>query len=87
MLDIVIGCCKEVANLMGEFADFRHSKKLKEGIIHINTLEEEADSLFISSMRALHAEREDVWHGERYSSFWKNVPMRVNTWQTGWKAS
>ncbi len=61
MLDIVIGCCKEVANLMGEFADFRHSKKLKEGIIHINTLEEEADSLFISSMRALHAEREDVF--------------------------
>ena len=61
MLDIVIGCCKEVANLMGEFADFRHSKKLKEGIIHINTMEEEADSLFISSMRALHAEREDIF--------------------------
>ena len=61
MLDIVIGCCKEVANLMGEFADFRHSKKLKEGIIHINTLEEEADSLFISSMPALHAEREDIF--------------------------
>ena len=61
MLDIVIGCCKEVANLMGEFADFRHSKKLTEGIIHINTMEEEADSLFISSMRALHAEREDIF--------------------------
>ena len=39
--------------MMVEFADFKHSKKLHEHIIHINTMEEEADALFISSMHEL----------------------------------
>ena len=37
-----------------EFADFKHSKSLHSHIVNINTIEEEADALFISSLRTLH---------------------------------
>ena len=42
MLDVVIRGCEEVCKMLEEFADFRHSKKLKEYIIHINSLEKRA---------------------------------------------
>ena len=42
--------------MLEEFADFRHAKKLTEYIIHINSLEEESDRLFIANMRQLHVE-------------------------------
>lgn len=51
---VIVKCCQEVKGMMTEFADFRHSKKLHEHIIRINTMEEEADRLFISSLRNLH---------------------------------
>src|SRR5699024_1667932 len=75
LLDVVCQCCEEVQNLLKEFADFRHSNKITQKIIAINTLEEEADSLYISSywiyieeadslyisnMRKLHTEGNDV---------------------------
>lgn len=59
MLKIVIRCCEEVQKLLREFADFSHSKVLKEQIILINTLEEEADQLFISNMRRLYVGSEN----------------------------
>ena len=51
---VLIRCCEEVRMLMNEFSDFHHSKKLREHIIHINTMEEQADKLFIAAMRKLH---------------------------------
>ena len=60
MLDIVIQCCEEVCSLMKEFANFKVSKELKNHIIRINSLEEEADQLYIASMRKLHTETQDV---------------------------
>ena len=38
----------------------KHSKELKQSIIRMNTLEEKEDELFISSMRKLHVEEQDV---------------------------
>ena len=49
LLDVVCQCCEEVQNPLKEFADFRHSNKITQKIIAINTLEEEADSLYISN--------------------------------------
>ena len=40
--------------MLEQFADFKRSKSLQDYIIRINTLEEEADQLFISSLRTLH---------------------------------
>ena len=52
--EVVIRCCEEAKRMLEEFADFKHSKTLQDHIIRINTLEEEADQLFISSLRTLH---------------------------------
>ena len=60
LLDVVCQCCEEVQNLLKEFADFRHSNKITQKIIAINTLEEEAASLYISNMWKLHTEGNDV---------------------------
>ncbi len=46
--------------LIKEFADFRHSRKLNDSIIRINSLEEQADRVYFSSMRALHTENSDI---------------------------
>ena len=54
MAEVVIRCCEEVKSMISEFADFKRSKKLQEHIIHVNTMEEEADKLFIASLRSLH---------------------------------
>ena len=54
--DLIISCCETLLDTLREFAEFRKSPTLNEKLIAINTLEEEADKLFISSMHALHTE-------------------------------
>lgn len=54
MVAVAIKCCEEMKTMLKEFPNFRRSKKLHEHIIRINTLEEDADQLFINSMRDLH---------------------------------
>ena len=51
---VVIRACEALKGMLEQFADFKRSKSLQEYIIRINTLEEEADQLFISSLRTLH---------------------------------
>ncbi len=64
---LIVKGCAAVKTVMEEFADFRHSKKLRQHIIAVNTLEEEADALFIQSVRNLHVSTQDpmevfCWH-------------------------
>ena len=54
VVDIIEECCSEMKLMMEDFRDFRHSKTLKERIININTLEEDADKVFIRNMHQLH---------------------------------
>lgn len=67
LMRIVCRCCEAVKVMMEEFADFRHSKKLHEQIIKINSMEEEADKVYIDSMHRLHTDCTD--------------PMTVMTWR------
>ena len=67
LMRIVCRCCEAVKVMMEEFADFRHSKKLHEQIIKINSMEEEADKVYIDSMHRLHTNCTD--------------PMTVMTWR------
>ncbi|HIQ97347.1 MAG TPA: DUF47 domain-containing protein [Candidatus Limivivens merdigallinarum] len=60
MLRSVVKCLEEVCALLEELSDFRHSKKMKERIIRINSMEEEVDRLFISAMRKLHTEEKEA---------------------------
>ncbi|MDO4561139.1 MAG: DUF47 family protein [bacterium] len=59
LVELLIRCCDETRRLVTEFANFKHSKNLHDHIVHINTMEEEADRLFITSMHALHTTADD----------------------------
>ena len=59
LAQVVIRCCEAVKTMMAEFSDFKHSKSLHEHIVRINTMEEEADRLFIDSMYHLHTSCKD----------------------------
>ncbi len=65
--ELIVKCCATVKKVMEEFADFRHSKTLRQHIIDVNTQEEDADQLFIQSIRDLHVNCTDPmevfsWH-------------------------
>lgn len=57
--DLIIKCCQTLRDTLTDFADFKKSKTLNQKLIEINTLEEEADRLFISSMHNLHSTCKD----------------------------
>ncbi len=64
---LLVRCCREVLILMEDFPDFKRSASQKEKIIAINTLEEEADRLYIACLRELHTGSADPieimsWH-------------------------
>lgn len=59
LVELLIRCCDEIRKLMQEFSDFKRSKHLHDHIVQINTLEEDADKLFISCMYRLHSECTD----------------------------
>lgn len=59
MANVVIDCCKELVSLLSEFRNFKKSKTIHSIIVRINTLEEDADKLFIRAMRELHAQTSD----------------------------
>lgn len=64
---LIIRCCQTLLDTLADFADFKKSKTLNERLIAVNTLEEEADKLFMSAMRTLHTECKNpleiiAWH-------------------------
>ena len=60
MAKVVIHCCESVKEMLIEFPNFKRSKTLKDHIIRINTMEEEADRRFISCMASLHRSGAEV---------------------------
>lgn len=60
MAKVVIHCCESVKDMLIEFPNFKRSKTLKDQIIRINTMEEEADRRFISCMASLHRSGADA---------------------------
>ncbi|MBQ7345912.1 MAG: DUF47 family protein [Oscillospiraceae bacterium] len=49
-----------LCQLMGEFENFKRSKKIHDLIVQINDVEEDCDKLYLSSMRALTQKSTDV---------------------------
>ncbi len=62
-------CCDEVLALMSDFSNYKHSKKLREHMININSLEEKLDRLYMSSMYSLTDERSDAL----YVLAWRDI--------------
>ncbi len=61
LVDLVAKASDAVLTLMEEFPKFKRSKKLKELIININSIEEESDKLFIECMHKLHSEKDNLF--------------------------
>ena len=91
---VLIHCCEEVRKLIDEFADFRRSKKLREHIIHINTMEEpqrasrptSCSSTACAACTPAPATPSKSSAGARFTSTWRSAPMPANTSPTPWKA-
>ena len=56
----IVTACDQMYELVKEFPEFKRSRSLREHIIAINTIEEEADHIFIKSMRDLHVNERDA---------------------------
>lgn len=67
MVEMIERACDEMGKLLGELPQFKRSKALREHVININSIEEEADHVYIASMRELHTGCDDplqvfTWH-------------------------
>lgn len=56
----LVKSCELLSEIMGEFENFKRSKKLRELIIELNDVEEECDKLYLASMRTLTADPSDA---------------------------
>ncbi|NMM97815.1 MULTISPECIES: DUF47 domain-containing protein [Bifidobacterium] len=67
MTDMVVHACEQIAALADELPQFRRSKTLRERVFAVNTIETDADHVFIEAMRSLHTSETDplqvfAWH-------------------------
>ncbi len=56
----LVRSCELLCSVMGEFENFKKSKKLRSLIIEINDVEEECDKIYLSSMRELTVTSKDA---------------------------
>ena len=79
MVDVLIACCEEVAKMMAAFPDFKKSKSIHNHIVRINTLEEEADKLYISGMYRLHGEGRDPFEVIAWREIYSELEKCMDT--------
>lgn len=51
---LIVSCVDMLAKCVEEFPNYKKSKKLKELIVEVNSIEEEGDKLYIKTMRDLY---------------------------------
>lgn len=56
----LVKSCDLLCTLMGEFENFKRSKKIHSLIVELNDVEEECDKLYLASMRELTKDPSDV---------------------------
>lgn len=56
---LIVSCCGKLKEVMKELRHFRRSSRIYSLIVEINTLEEEADRLYVDTMRELYCNRLD----------------------------
>ncbi|MBT1161308.1 DUF47 family protein [Bifidobacterium sp. SO1] len=67
LADMVVRACERIAELVAQLPQFKRSKTLRELVFDINTIETDADHVFIEAMRILHTTCDDpmqvyAWH-------------------------
>ena len=54
MVEMIVRGCDAMREVVGELAQFKKSKTLRQRVVELNTIEEEADALYMRAMRELH---------------------------------
>ncbi len=67
LVEMIERACGEMGTLLAELPQFKRSKTLRSNVVNINSIEEEADSVYIAAMRELHTSCTDpmlvfTWH-------------------------
>ena len=67
MVDLLRKSCKSMAKLVDQMHHFKKAKKLRNLVFEINHIEQEADVLYVETMRTLHTNCDDTmqvfaWH-------------------------
>lgn len=57
----IVTSCEYLCEIMAEFENFKKSKKIQPLIIKLNDIEDECDKIYLSSMRELMKNPEDVF--------------------------
>jgi predicted phosphate transport protein (TIGR00153 family) len=58
--EVINKCCYAIKDIFAEFSNFRKSSKISDLIIAVNRLEEEADKIYINSVKNLFASSNDA---------------------------
>ena len=56
----IVRACEYLCEIMDEFANFKKSKKIQALIIKLNDIEDECDKIYLSSMRELMKNPQDI---------------------------
>ncbi len=56
----IVNSCELLCDLMGEFENFKKSKRIHDLIVELNDVEEECDKLYLASMHNLTKQSDDV---------------------------
>ena len=65
----IVRSCELLTEMMGEFENFKKSKKIRDLIIALNDVEEECDQLYLSTIRALTKNSKDML----LTSSWRRI--------------
>lgn len=69
----IVRSCDLLCRIMGEFENFKKSKKLHALIVELNDVEEECDRLYLSSMRDLTRTSTDVLHTVSWRKIYESL--------------
>ena len=81
---VVVRCCEAVRDMIVEFADFKHSKKLHEHIIHINTWRKRRTACLSPACTIFIPAAPMRWKSSpavRCIFIWKSAQTPVSMWQ------
>ncbi len=70
---IIVDCTRELRYIMDEFENFRKSDEIKRHIIEINDLEEEADAVYVRSIRRLFEKGEEAQEVLTWSEIFRRL--------------
>ncbi len=75
----IVKSCDLLCKIMGEFENFKKSKKIQSLIIEINDVEEDCDKIYLSSMRDVTVNSENVMETLSWQKIFESLESCADT--------